>query len=99
MLSLKLLKKHLNIEDDFTEDDLYLMQLMEVAEHVVANHLDVTEDKLFNEEGDYKPEIRQAMLLFIGTLYANRESVTYGVTNKIAHGYDYILQPLKQYVW
>ena len=99
MLSLDLIKKHLNIEKDFKEDDLYLLNLAETAEKVVRNHLDVEEEKLYNDEGEYKAEIRQAMLMIIGTWYQTRESISYGVSNKVNHGYDYILQQLKSYEW
>ena len=49
-------------------------------------------DDLLDENGDYLPNVRHAILLLVGTFYANRESVAYGIPNKVPHGYEYILQ-------
>lgn len=100
MLDINLVKKHLNIEKEFTEDDTYIMSLTEAAEEAVKNHLMLDkEDDFYDDSGDIKPSIRHAILLLVGTWYANRESVSYGVANKIPHGYEYILQHFKTYHW
>ena len=39
-LKLNDLKKHLNVDADFTEDDEYIMSLAEVAEQIVQKHID-----------------------------------------------------------
>lgn len=39
-------KKHLNIDDYFTDDDAYLTALIEVAEDAVSQHLDIALDDL-----------------------------------------------------
>ena len=38
-IQLDLAKKHLNIEEDFTEDDEYILSLIEVAESAVRVHI------------------------------------------------------------
>ena len=38
-IQLDLAKKHLNIEEDFTEDDEYILSLIEVAESAVRVHV------------------------------------------------------------
>ena len=35
-------KKHLNIDEDFRDDDEYLMSLVEVAEKVVEKNIDTS---------------------------------------------------------
>lgn len=100
MLDLKLVKKHLNLENEFTDDDIYIMGLCEAAEEVVKNAImPDSQDDLLDEEGDYLPNVRHAILLLVGTWYANRETVSYGVANKIPHGFDYIIQQIKTYHW
>lgn len=100
MLDIDSVKKHLNIEKEFTEDDAYIMSLVEVAEQAVKNHvMSDSENDLLDEEGEYLPNIRHAILLLVGSLYANRETVTFGVANRLPHGYDYLLQQLKTYNW
>lgn len=100
MLDLSLVKKHLNIEPEFTDDDFYICNLIEAAEEIVKNHvMPDSPDDLLDENGDYLPNVRHAILLLVGTFYANRESVAYGIPNKVPHGYEYILQQLKTYHW
>ena len=39
-------KKHLNIDDSYTGDDAYIMDLITVAEDAVSKHLDIALDDL-----------------------------------------------------
>lgn len=89
-IALDKIKKHLNIDAEFIADDNYLMSLSEVAEEIVQRHIGYR----FNDmlvDGQLPMALQHSMLLFIGTLYANRESVTYGSANTLPHAYDYIL--------
>ena len=96
-LTLNQIKKHLNIDEDFCEDDCYLISLGEVAERVVEKHIDVKLSDVVDEEGQLETPLLQAMLLFVGDLYANRESVAYTSVNDIPFSYDYILSLYKDY--
>ena len=100
-VALDKIKTHLNIDKDFIEDDNYLMSLSEVAECVVERHIGYKFSKLMEDnDGQLPMPIQHAMLLFIGTMYANRESVTFGSANALPHAYDYILQLFENYdVW
>lgn len=100
-VALDKIKTHLNIDKDFVEDDNYLMSLSEVAECVVERHIGYKFSKMIEDnDGQLPMPIQHAMLLFIGTMYANRESVTYGSPNILPHAYDYILQLFENYdVW
>ena len=98
-ISLDKCKKHLNIDPDFTEDDNYIMSLIEVAEEIVQRHIGYRfEDILV--DGQLPMALQHAMLLFIGTMYANRESVTFGSASELPLSYNYILQLFENYdVW
>lgn len=86
------IKRHLNIDMDFKEDDQYLMALSEVAESVVERHVGYKFSDLVEKNGGELPmPLQHAMLLFIGQLYANRESVTFGSATVLPHAYEYIL--------
>jgi uncharacterized phage protein (predicted DNA packaging) len=100
-VALDKIKTHLNIDKDFVEDDNYLMSVSEVAECVVERHIGYKFSKLMEDnDGQLPMPIQHAMLLFIGTMYANRESVTFGSANVLPHAYDYILQLFENYdVW
>lgn len=67
-------KKHLNIEPDFTEDDEYILGLIDVAEQAVRVHVNEDFDTLAENNGGCLPSpLSQAMLLMIGNMYQNRE--------------------------
>ena len=43
-IELDLIKKHLNIDDSFKDDDTYLLALSDVAQDIVQKHIDCTFD-------------------------------------------------------
>jgi hypothetical protein len=146
-VDLETVKKHLQIDADYTGDDNYLLMLISVAEQAVATHLDlnlteytdistkvttqsntsspqleaiviagkvslrqinpamiVNEDTEVDEPQDTPDDtielpapIKQAILLMIGNLYANREPVTYGTVIKVPYTLDYLLGLYKNY--
>lgn len=98
-ITLELIKKHLNIDEYFEEDDQYLLHLALVAEEVVSKHIDDNLSDLADEEGNLPAPLQQAMLLFIGDMYQSRESVAYGSTPvEIPLSFSYILSLYKNYL-
>lgn len=96
-IDLETIKKHLNIDSEFTEDDDYLMMLEGVAEISVEKHIDKSLAELDDGEGDLPSPLKQAMLLFIGNMYLSRESVTFGNAVEIPLSYNYLLDLYKDY--
>lgn len=96
-LQLYQVKKHLYINDDFHDDDEYLVDLIQVTENIVQKHIDRELAELEDEEGNIPSPLTRAMLLLIGTYYASRESVAYVSTSELPHGYDYIIALYKNY--
>lgn len=96
-IDVDLIKAHLNIDLDYCDEDEYLVQLAEVAIVAVENHIDRPIETVLDIEGNLPEPLKFACLLIIGTWYANRESVTYGVANKIPHSYEYLLNPYINY--
>lgn len=95
-LTLQQVKKHLNI--DHNEDDQYLADLITVAEDAVRNDLNLTSlSEIEDNAGMLPASVIQAVLLLVGTLYANRESVTYGTPNVVPHAYQYLLDLNRTY--
>lgn len=87
-------KKHLNVEQEYTEDDNYIETLIDVAEAKVAKELCVKVEELATiEEGSklIPHPIKQAILLNIGMYYANREEVTYTQSKPLEQGSKYLL--------
>lgn len=96
-LKLYQIKKHLNIDADFTDDDEYLMDLASVAENAVQSHIDNNLSELEDENGTIPMPIIQAMLLMIGTLYAKRESIVFGSASEVPLSYEYLLGLYRNY--
>lgn len=95
-LELEQVKKHLEVDSSYKDDDEYILSLMEVAEDSIAQHLDIALDELA-EGGQLPSSIIHAMLLMIGNLYANREPVYYGQVVKIPYTYEYLVGLYKHY--
>lgn len=96
-IDLETIKKHLNIDTEFIEDDDYLMMLEGVAEISVEKHIDKKLTQLDDGEGNLPSPLKQAMLLFIGNMYLSRESVTFGNAVEIPLSYNYLLDLYKDY--
>lgn len=92
-LELDRIKRHLNIDIDFNEDDEYIMSLASVGKEIVERHT----NKHFDEYTIVPQPLVQVILLLIGNFYANREEVMYASTSKLPHSVDYILGMYKNY--
>lgn len=93
-------KKHLNVEQEYTEDDNYIETLIDVAEAKVAKELCVKVEELatIEECSELIPHpIKQAILLNIGMYYANREEVTYTQSKPLEQGSRYLLALYRDY--
>lgn len=95
-IDLSTIKKHLNIDESFKDDDEYLLMLEKVAEKSVAKHIDKDLAEL-EDGGELPSPLLQAMLLFIGNMYNTRESVTFGSAMEVPLSYNYILDLYKDY--
>lgn len=90
-------KKHLNIEDDFTEDDEYIMSLISVAESAVRVHINDDFETIADKNGGCLPApILQAALLMIGNLYQNREILGTKL-QALPYNYQYLIDLYKNY--
>lgn len=90
-------KRHLNIEDDFTDDDHYIEGLIDVAQEVVAQDICVPLVDLEGKAGGVPAPLRQAMLLLIGNYYASRESVAFGVLVQDTKAYKHLIGLYRDY--
>ena len=90
------IKKHLNIDSDFTEDDTYLEMLESVAEKTIEKHIDHSLADL-EEDGVLPAPLLHAILLLIGNMYMNRESISFANAKEIPNSYEYLLSLFKDY--
>ena len=97
LLTLDKIKKHLNIDVDFTDDDDYIEFLESVAEDLVQKHIDKKFDDIIAEEGALPNALLHAILLFIGNMYDNRESVAFANPSEVPQSLTYILNMYRDY--
>lgn len=96
-IPLDLAKKHLNIDADYTDDDQYILGLIDVAEETVRVHTNEDLAVLMEKNGGCIPTpLLQAALLQIGNLYQNREIM--GTKNMaLPYNYEYLIDLYKNY--
>ena len=96
-IPLELVKKHLNLDDDYTEDDEYILGLIGAAKGAVEKALNASLDRLAEENGGEVPmAIIQAILLMVGNLYQNRE-ITGSKTAALPYNFEYLINLYKHY--
>lgn len=96
-LDLSTIKQHLYI--DHNDEDRYLCDLETVAEDAVKTDLNLNSlSELEDETGMLPASVLHAMLLLIGSLYSNRESVTYGTPHTVPHSYDFLISLYRNYL-
>lgn len=97
-LTLKLIKEHLNLDNDFTMDDEYLSMLGGVVETVVERHIDDSFAYLANANGGKLPApLIQAMLLLLGTYYSNREHIAFNANYEVGNSYTFLIDLYRNY--
>ena len=97
-LTKDIVKKHLNVDEDYTQDDIYIDHLISACETAVAKRLNVKSLGYFMTDQGYLPDdVIHAVLLLVGNLYANREPVSYGTAVKIPYALDFLFDVNRVY--
>lgn len=97
-LTLKLIKEHLNLDNDFTLNDAYLSNLGDVVETVVERHIDDSFVYLASVNGGKLPTpLIQAMLLLLGSYYANREHIAFNANYEVGNSYTFLIDLYRNY--
>ena len=96
-LELSQIKKHLNIDTDYIDDDEYLLFLYDVAVDAIQKHIDTTFEEIKHKKGEIPKALLHAILLFIGNMYDNRESVSFTSVHEVPNSLNYILNMYRDY--
>ena len=96
-LALADIKKHLNIDAAFTDDDDYLTSLGTAAEDVVSKYIDYPLSQLQDASGDIPRALKFAMLLWIGTIYSVRESISTSSMTTVPHSLELLCDLYRDY--
>ena len=98
------LKKHLNIEEAFTEDDAYLQELISVTEMAVFEYcngglsdaiITITIDGVSVKA--LPKAITYACLLLAAHLYSNRNLVSFAQPFEIPYSFKFLLNPYRNF--
>lgn len=95
-VDLETVKKHLNLEQQFEEDDLYLMALIDVAQAAVEKYLDMPLEDMCKDRILPSP-IKHAILLLIGTFYAQRESISSASMQPVPNAFELLCDLYRNY--
>ena len=92
-------KRHLNVEQDFTDDDKLIEAYADAAEARVAKELCTTVSGLadIGGVGELPEPLRQAILLITGQYYNYREEVTDAQTRPLEQGAWHLMQLYRDY--
>lgn len=91
------IKKHLNIDEYYNEDDKYLTSLIDVAEDAISKELGKPLNKCLGKDGALQPSVKHSILLLIGTYYSQREATTPSKVEKVPYTWDYLNSLNKKY--
>lgn len=91
------IKAHLHIDESFTDDDEYLESLATAAEDVVSKYIDYPLSQLEDSDGDIPRALKFAMLLWIGTIYSVRESVSSLNMTTVPHSMELLVDLYRDY--
>ncbi len=89
-------KKHLQIDQDFKDDDEYLIMLIRAAEDAVESNLNIPLASIL-KDGALPYSVYHAILLMIGNLYSNREPVSFTSVAKVPYTLEFLLATYKNY--
>ena len=88
-ISLSEIHKQINLDLDYTDDDVYLALLLAACTIAVKNRInDITDNDITAVE-----PLKLAILLLIANMYANREPVAYAQTYIIPYTFDFLIAP------
>lgn len=96
-LSLDLLKKQMNVDSEFNDDNEYIEWLGDVAEAVVQVDLCCPLEAFEDENGKIPAPICHAMMLYAADLYANREVNSFVNVMATPFSYQYLLDLYRCY--
>lgn len=90
------LQQHLEIDYPENGDFEYLELLLDASESRIEKEI----NRPFTDvvvDGKLCPPLVAAILIFAGTLYANREAVAYANVNPVPFTLGYLIQPYRRY--
>lgn len=95
-LTLEEIKKQLNVDADFHEDDEFLELLGESVEDLTSNLIDCPLDELVAQKGEIPAGVRHAMRMLVDYVYSQQRGSS-GESNDIPNAIFTILKLYRNY--
>lgn len=90
-ITLKEARTHLNLDEWFTDDDAYILQLIEAAESATEGRLGRDLKETLDEKtGRLRPRVRQMILLLVAHWYSQREAAGTQNVKSYPLAYDFL---------
>lgn len=91
------LQKHLEIDYLEKGDSDYLELLLDASESRIEKEINQSFTEFVDANKKLDPSLVAAILIFAGTLYANREAVAYSNAVPVPYTLSFLLQPFRKY--
>lgn len=91
------LQKHLEIDYLEDGDERQLKLLLDASESRIEKEINQPLSEFVDDEGVLDSALVAAILIFAGTLYANREAVAYNNAQPVPFTLNFLLQPFRKY--
>lgn len=95
-LSLATVKKFLNIEEAFEDDDMLILGFIDAALATTERYLDKPLSE-YEHDGDIPTGLKTCAMFLIGTWYAQRESVSTASYSEVPHTFELLIDIYKNY--
>ena len=98
-VTLDKVRAHLNLDDYYTEDNEYIIHLINAAEEATAKRLNLKSlAYAVDPHSGYLPDsIIHQILLLVGSWYAARETFSYQSVSQLPHSFDFLSDLNKNY--
>lgn len=96
-VTLEQAKRHLIVDESYTDDDTYIEQLIDAAEAVVAKDICDVLERLEDKQGKIPAPLIQCALLMVGNFYNNREPVAFAQSSEVPLSYKHLVGLYRNY--
>lgn len=97
-ISLNEIKHHLNINEDYDADDTLIESKYYSAVDAVLADCDFSDESMaYDDQGNFRPMIKEAVLLLLANFYANREPEVFANPQSLGHSYNYLIMLCRDY--
>jgi hypothetical protein len=96
-ITISQLKRQLNIEPEFTGDDIILQQMLDVAVLSVQTYLGINALTGYTDS-TIPITIHQAVIMLAGHFYINRNIIAFAQGTEIPYSFKWLLDPYKELI-